>query len=116
VLWRMAIILKANSVYLFVSSVLFVFWYRSLNCLDTPRNIHNTFCIWTYHIIQLWCSTNHTLWNVLHVLTNGLDYGILSLSLSHTHAHMNTHARLLSKHLPSWTACSLFKISISHNQ
>jgi hypothetical protein len=37
VLWRMAIILKANKVNLFVSSVLFLFWYRSLNFLDTPR-------------------------------------------------------------------------------
>jgi hypothetical protein len=33
----MAIILKANKVNLFVSSVLFVFWYHSPNCLDTPR-------------------------------------------------------------------------------
>jgi hypothetical protein len=33
----MAIILKANKVNLFVSSVLFVFWYHSPNILDTPR-------------------------------------------------------------------------------
>jgi hypothetical protein len=33
----MAIILKANKVTLFVSSVLFVFWYHSPNFLDTPR-------------------------------------------------------------------------------
>jgi hypothetical protein len=32
----MVIILKANNVNLFVSSVLFVFWYHSLNFLDTP--------------------------------------------------------------------------------
>jgi hypothetical protein len=37
VLWRMAIILKANKVTLFVSSVLFVFWYHSPKSLDTPR-------------------------------------------------------------------------------
>jgi hypothetical protein len=37
VLWRMAIILKANKVNLFVSSVLFVLWYHSPNFLDTPR-------------------------------------------------------------------------------
>jgi hypothetical protein len=37
VLWRMAIILKANKVNLFVSSVLFVSWYHSPNFLDTPR-------------------------------------------------------------------------------
>jgi hypothetical protein len=37
VLWRMAIILKANKVTLFVSSVLFVFWYQSPNFLDTPH-------------------------------------------------------------------------------
>jgi hypothetical protein len=29
--------LKANEVNLFVSSVLFVFWYHSPNFLDTPR-------------------------------------------------------------------------------
>jgi hypothetical protein len=33
----MTIILKANKVDLFVSSVLFVFWYHSTNFLDTPR-------------------------------------------------------------------------------
>jgi hypothetical protein len=37
VLWRMAIILKANIVNLFVPSVLIVFWYHSPNFLDTPR-------------------------------------------------------------------------------
>jgi hypothetical protein len=31
------IILKANTVNLFVSSVLFVFWYDSPNVLDTPH-------------------------------------------------------------------------------
>jgi hypothetical protein len=35
--WRTAIILKANKVNLFISSVLFVFWYHSQNFLDTPR-------------------------------------------------------------------------------
>jgi hypothetical protein len=39
VLWRMAIILKANKVNLFVYSVLFVSWYYSPNFLDTPRII-----------------------------------------------------------------------------
>jgi hypothetical protein len=33
----MTIILKANKVNLFISSVLFVFWYHSPNFLDTPR-------------------------------------------------------------------------------
>jgi hypothetical protein len=37
VLWRMTIILKANKVNLFVSSVVFVFWYHSPNFLDTSR-------------------------------------------------------------------------------
>jgi hypothetical protein len=37
VFWRIAIILKVNKVYLFVSSVLFVFWYHSPNFLDTPH-------------------------------------------------------------------------------
>jgi hypothetical protein len=36
VLWKMAIILKSNKDNLFVSSVLFVFWYHSPNFLDTP--------------------------------------------------------------------------------
>jgi hypothetical protein len=33
----MMINLKANKVNLFVSSVLFVFWYHSPNILDTPH-------------------------------------------------------------------------------
>jgi hypothetical protein len=37
VLWRMAIILKANKVNLFVFSVVFVFWYHSPDVLDTPH-------------------------------------------------------------------------------
>jgi hypothetical protein len=37
----MAIILKANKVNLFVSSVLFVFWYHSPNVLDT---LHTRIC------------------------------------------------------------------------
>jgi hypothetical protein len=37
VLWRMVIILKANKVNFFVSSLLFVFWYHLPNFLDTPR-------------------------------------------------------------------------------
>jgi hypothetical protein len=37
VLWRMAIILKTNKINLFVSCVLFIFWYHSPNFLDTPR-------------------------------------------------------------------------------
>jgi hypothetical protein len=37
VLWKMAIILKANKVNLFVSSALFVFWYHSPNFFDTPH-------------------------------------------------------------------------------
>jgi hypothetical protein len=36
----MAIILKANKVNLFVSSVLFVFWYHSPNFLDTPHKMN----------------------------------------------------------------------------
>jgi hypothetical protein len=35
----MAIILKANKLNLFVSSVLFVFWYHSPNVLDTLRTL-----------------------------------------------------------------------------
>jgi hypothetical protein len=36
VLRRMAVILKANTINLFVFSVLFVFWYHSRNFLDPP--------------------------------------------------------------------------------
>jgi hypothetical protein len=38
----MAIILKANKVNLFVSSILFVFWYHSPNVLDKPRRKTST--------------------------------------------------------------------------
>jgi hypothetical protein len=38
-LWRMASILTVNKVHLFVSSVLFVFWYHSPNVLDTPHKL-----------------------------------------------------------------------------
>jgi hypothetical protein len=48
VLWRIAIILKANKVNLFVSSVLFVFWYHSPNFLDTP-------CTLSDHIKGIHC-------------------------------------------------------------
>jgi hypothetical protein len=40
VLCRMAMILKANKVNWFASSVLFIFWYHSLNILDKPRKYH----------------------------------------------------------------------------
>jgi hypothetical protein len=43
VLWRMAITLKANKVNLFVSSVLFVFWYHSPTFLDTPLIYNDKF-------------------------------------------------------------------------
>jgi hypothetical protein len=55
--------LKAKKVYLFVSSVLFVFWYHSPNFLDTPRKslsteglgcTSNTKCLFTY--IDIKCS------------------------------------------------------------
>jgi hypothetical protein len=57
VLWRMTVILKANKVNLFVSYVLFVFWYHSQNFLDTPRTIdlpnvlnpNNSFVHFTYN-------------------------------------------------------------------
>jgi hypothetical protein len=52
VLWMMAIILIANKFNLFVSSVLFVFWYHSPNVLDTPRRCFQHYgrfywqCLW----------------------------------------------------------------------
>jgi hypothetical protein len=38
----MAIVLKANKVNWFVSSVLFVLWYHSPNFLDTPRTMRHS--------------------------------------------------------------------------
>jgi hypothetical protein len=58
VLWRMVIILKANKVNLFVSFVLFVFWYHSLNLLDTPCKLHYIMYIFTERnrlVIYMWC-------------------------------------------------------------
>jgi hypothetical protein len=55
VLWRMVIILKASKVNLFVSSVLFVFWYHSPNFL-THLIRH---CIHKQWLIQIW-KDNHT--------------------------------------------------------
>jgi hypothetical protein len=46
VLWRMAIILKANKVNLLASSVLFVLWYHSPNFLDTPRTVNLVMLCW----------------------------------------------------------------------
>jgi hypothetical protein len=40
----MAIILKANEVNVFVSSVVFVFWFHSPNVLDTPRIVFRQAC------------------------------------------------------------------------
>jgi anaerobic C4-dicarboxylate transporter len=57
VLWRMAIILKANRVNLFVSSILFVVWYHSPNLLYTPRmslQLDCFHCLITY-ILQAGC-------------------------------------------------------------
>jgi hypothetical protein len=48
VLWRMAIILKANKFNLIVTSVLFVFWYHSPNFLDTPRSLD--LCIFNLNV------------------------------------------------------------------
>jgi len=50
VLWRMAIVLKANKVNLFVSSVLFVFWYHSPNHLDTLRSYVPTILVLAFSI------------------------------------------------------------------
>jgi hypothetical protein len=52
VLGRMAIILKAKKVNLFVSSVLFVFWYNSPNFLDKPRIVVGS---WTQVILSSKC-------------------------------------------------------------
>jgi hypothetical protein len=59
VLWRMAIILKANKVNLFVSSVLFVFWYYSPKFLDTPHILQGLSGLnpkWTA------CAVNRVVW------------------------------------------------------
>jgi hypothetical protein len=57
--------LKVNKVNLFVSSVLFVFWYHSPNVLDTPRMLFpyikvycNTFVLCTGRLIMFSVNTN----------------------------------------------------------
>jgi hypothetical protein len=59
VLWRMATILKANEVNLFVCSVLFVFWYHSLNFLDPPRIQHSVLSAIGFgtHCLRIWGHT-----------------------------------------------------------
>jgi hypothetical protein len=50
--------LKANKVNLFVSFVLFVFWYHSLNFLDTPRITHIASLLYWDHVIGTCTSQN----------------------------------------------------------
>jgi hypothetical protein len=57
----LVIILKANKVNLFISSVLFVFWYHSPNVLDTSR-----MCMYVYMYIIHSCHLNSGL---LHITT-----------------------------------------------
>jgi hypothetical protein len=51
----MMIILKANKVNLFVSSVLCEFWYHSPNVLDTPH-------IWNISRLRVKTEIGHVLW------------------------------------------------------
>jgi hypothetical protein len=62
VLWKMAIILKANKVNLFVSSIFF--WYHSPNFLDTSHKWCWKWCPWTI-VSKNWIKQLHTL-SVLH--------------------------------------------------
>jgi hypothetical protein len=77
VLWRMVIILKTNKFNLFVSSVLFVFWYHSPNVLDTPHicNISrlrvNCFVLQICTILDIFCPTQEPLLNYWWYLLNG---------------------------------------------
>jgi hypothetical protein len=73
VLWMMAIILKFNKVNLFVSSVLFVFWYHSPNFLDTPRINEEL------SVIICVCIMNKQIHNWLIFY-----YSVLNLSLLHS--------------------------------
>jgi hypothetical protein len=75
----MTIILKANKLNLFLSPVLFVFWYHSPNLLDTPRilSLWISIChrkkttetenaaeqgdVWTYESLRVRCKTNNRL-------------------------------------------------------
>jgi hypothetical protein len=52
----MAIILKANKVNLFVSSVLFAFWYHSPNILDIPRML--------YYLSKVCCISHPSLYTL----------------------------------------------------
>jgi hypothetical protein len=49
-LWRMAVILKANKVDLFVSSVLLVFWYHS-PCTVTHLSHDRTFTLHRHRLV-----------------------------------------------------------------
>jgi hypothetical protein len=69
----MALILKAKKVNLFVSSVLFVFWYHSPNILDTP-------CI--YHIISYIISYIYHI--IYHIIIPWNDRRIFGPSLAET--------------------------------
>jgi hypothetical protein len=68
--WRMAIILKANKVNLFVSSVLFVFWYHSLNFLDTPR-IVQWYCYPVFHPVPHFAKYLTSKFNILTIVLCG---------------------------------------------
>jgi hypothetical protein len=82
VLWRMAIILKANKVNLFVSSVLFVFWYHSPNFLDTT--CRTSILKWTQQTscgVGIFTSYEliHPPTCMFHVLTWQMDYKCCSV-------------------------------------
>jgi hypothetical protein len=76
VLWGMAIILKANKVNLFVSSVLFVLWYHSPNILDTlriwskARNFNVVYIYISYPVAQL--CVNILLATKVTLITDGI--------------------------------------------
>jgi hypothetical protein len=88
VLWRMMIILKANKVNLFVSSVLFVFWHHSPNVLDPPHicNISRLrvndiniagLSLWRCLAVNVWGCEQHA---VLPVFTLGHNSDVNQLA------------------------------------
>jgi hypothetical protein len=91
VLWSTAIILKANKVNLFVSSVLFVFWYQSPNFLDIPRIVAEgdlstewSFRIFTMHIWAIQIHAAPTLFQVLR----HIPYFILQITGENNKDHV----------------------------
>jgi hypothetical protein len=104
VLWRMAIILKANKINLFVFSVLFVFWYHSPNILDTPH-IWNISWLRVKLVKQL--LVIHTEWSPMQTCQTAWEFIFFSCDatalLGLTSPHSRSHRHITSAGI-LWTS------------